>query len=194
MRRTLSLLIAGVAGALVALLAMNFAASAFAQGPGGPPAQATPGAGSAGRSQMMGRGQAMGGSAESLIGMAAARLGLSRAELLAQLGPGGTIADVLTAGGVEPAAFIDDFVASRAARLDGAVAAGALTREQADARLATARSMAAARIAQPLSAGGPGGRGAGHGPGFVDEDGDGVCDQMPAGGQVRQGGGRGPRR
>jgi hypothetical protein len=194
MRRTLSLLIAGVAGALIALLALSLATNAFAQGPAGPPAQVAPGAGPAGHSQMMGRGQPMGGRADSLVGMAAARLGLSQAELVAQLGAGGRITDALTAGGVEPAAFIDEFVASRAERLDADVAAGTLTREQADARLATARSMAAARIAQPFTAGGAGGRGAGQGPGFVDEDGDGVCDLMPAGGQARQGGGRGPRR
>ncbi|NTU81006.1 MAG: hypothetical protein HGA45_16765, partial [Chloroflexales bacterium] len=199
MKRTLSLVAAGIAGALIALLALSFAAGAFAQGPGGQPAQATPGATPHGQAQMMGRGQMgqgrmgqgqmLGGSAQSLVGMAAAQLGLTQADLVAQLGSDGTIAAALTAGGVDPAAFIDSFVASRAARLDAAVAAGSMIRQDADARLATARSMATARIYQPFSALGPGGQGLNAGQG--DGSGDGVCDQMPAGGQGGIGGGRG---
>jgi hypothetical protein len=204
MKRTLSLFVAGIAGALIALLALNFAAGAFAQGPGGQPAQATPGATPYGQAQMMGHGRMgqgrMGGSAQSLVGMAATQLGLTQADLVAQLGSDGTIAAALTAGGVDPATFIDSFVASRAARLDAAVAAGTLTRQDADARLATARSMATARIYQPFTALGPGGQGPnagqgqGAGQGFVDANGDGVCDQMATGGQGGMGGGRGPRR
>jgi hypothetical protein len=205
MKRTLALLAAGVAGALIALLSLSLVTGAFAQGPAGPTAPgAYPG-------QMMGRGQMggqMGGSEQSLVGMAAAELGISQQELVAQLGTGGTIADALRAAGKDPAAFIEIFVASRAERLDAAVAAGTLTREDADARLATARSMAAARIAQPFTARGPGCQDAdadglcdgmgtgGQGAGFVDENGDGVCDLMPQGGQMRgrMGGGRGPGR
>lgn len=193
MKRTLALLAAGVAGALIALLSLSLVTGAFAQGPAGPTAPgAYPG-------QMMGRGQMggqMGGSEQSLVGMAAAELGITRQELIAQLGTGGTIADAVTAAGVNPTAFIETFVASRAERLDAAVAAGALTREDADARLATARAMAAARIARPFTALGPGGHGAvSQGAGFVDENGDGVCDLMPEGGQMPgRMGGRGPRR
>jgi hypothetical protein len=206
MKRTLSLFVAGIAGALIALFALSFAAGAFAQEPGGQPAQATPGTGQMGQGQMMGRGrmgqgQMMGGSAQSLVRMAATQLGLTQADLVAQLGSDGTIAAALTAGGVDPASFIDSFVASRAARLDAVVAAGTMTRQDADARLATARSMSTARIYQPFTALGPGGQGPnagqgqGAGQGFVDADGDGVCDQMPAGGgQGHMGGGRGPRR
>ncbi len=198
MKRTFSLIAAGIAGALIALLALTFTTSTFAQGT----PQATPGAGQMqgrgrmGGGQMQGRGQ-MGGQGESLVGMAAAQLKLTQAELVAQLGTDGTIAAALTAGGVDPAAFIDTFVASRATRLDAAVAAGSMTRAAADAQLATARSLSTARIYQPFRALGPGGQGpnagqgAGSGTGFVDANGDGVCDTMPAGGQ---GGGRGPRR
>ena len=201
MQRTLGFLAAGLAGALIALLALTFATGTFAQGPNGQPAQATPSAGTMpGRGPMMGRGQ-FGGPEESLVGMAAAELKLTQAELIAKLGTDGTIAAALTAGGIDPAAFIDRFVASRAARLDAAVAAGTLTRAQADAQLANARAMATTRINQPFTVRGPGGQGAGAGTGagqsFADADGDGVCDQMPAGGQGGQGhmgGGRGPRR
>jgi hypothetical protein len=190
MKRTLSLLAAGIAGALIALLALNFATRAFAQG--------NPGSGQMGSGQMgnrgqMGRGQMGGGQAQSLVGMAAAQLGLSQADLVAQFGTDGTIAAALTAGGVDPAAFIDSFVATRVERLDAAVVAGTMTRADADARLATARSLSTARIYQPFTALGPGGQGGGAGQGFVDANGDGVCDLMPADGQGRMGGGRGGR-
>jgi hypothetical protein len=198
MKRTLALLAAGVAGALIALLSLSLVTGAFAQGSGGPAASAyggqMMGRGQMG-SQMMSRGQ-MGGGEQSLVGMAAAELGITRQELVARLGTDGTIAGALTAGGVDPAAFIDRFVASRAVRLDAAVAAGMLTREDADARLATARSMSATRIAQPFTTLSPGGQGPSQGAGFVDENGDGVCDLMPEGGQMRgrMGGGHGPQR
>ncbi len=208
MRRMLSLLAAGLAGALIALTALSFAAGAFAQGPGGQAAQPTPGAGPSGGGQMMGgrgqmgggqmggRGQMggqTGGPVTSLVGQAAAQLGLAQADLVAKLGAEGTIAAALTDAGHDPAAFVDGFVATRAARLDAAVAAGTLTAEEAEARLLTARSMSTARIYQPFTALGPGGQGAQMG--FVDADGDGVCDQAgTGGGRGQMGGRRGPSR
>ncbi len=193
MKRTLSLIAAGIGGALIALLALSFATGAFAQGPSGSPTPGTPGTGQMGRGQM-GRGQMggqMGGQAQSLVGMAAAELKLTQAELVAKLGTDGTIAAALTAGGIDPAAFINRFVATRATRLDAAVTAGTLTRAEADTRLATARALSTARINQPFTVLGPGGQGPNAGQGFVDANGDGVCDQMPAGGQGHMGGGRG---
>jgi hypothetical protein len=215
MKRILTLLAAGLAGVVATLLALSFAASSFAQGPTGQATQPTAGmygpGQQAGGGQMRGRGQGggqmmgreqAGGGAQSLVGMAAAELGLTQAELVAQLGSDGTLVDALSAAGIEPLDFIERFVASRAERLEAAVAAGTLTRADADARLATARSMSAARIAQPFTQPGPGGQGpnqgahgANQGAGFVDADGDGVCDQMPAGGQAQSRmGGHGPRR
>lgn len=187
MKRIIALLAAGLAGALIALAALSFTGTALAQGPTGQ-------AGNGG-AQMAGRGARMGGSAESLVGMAAAKLGLAQADLVAQLGADGTIAAALTAGDVDPKAFIDEFVAVRAARLEAAVAAGTLTQPDADARLATAQSMSTARIYQPFTAIGPGGQGQGGA-------GAGTCDQAAAGaGQMRGQGGmagagqmRGPRR
>lgn len=230
MKRILALLAAGFAGAVVALLTLSLASGAFAQGPNGPASQPTPGLTPSGSGQMQGRGRMgngqqmgagpmQGGSAESLVGMAAAQLDMAQADLVAQLSAGGTLAEALTAGGIDPAAFIDAFVASRAERLSAAVVAGTMTQADADARLATARSMATARLYQPFTVLGPGGQGpnqgagcadgdgdgvcdgqpgAGQGPnqgaGFADTNGDGVCDHTPAGGQGRMGGGRGPRR
>lgn len=173
MKRVLFLMTAGVLAALIALSPMS---NAFAQGRG---AQAA--------------GQARwGGPAQSLVGMAAAQLGMSQAELVAQLRNGASIAEVMRAKGGDPAKLVEAFVASRAERLEAAVAAGRLTRAEADARLATVRAMVTARIEQPFSVLGPGGRGAGQN--FVDRNGDGVCDNLPAGGQGRQGAGPGPRR
>jgi hypothetical protein len=198
MKRTLSLIAAGVAGALIALLALSFATGAFAQGtpPATPGAGQMQGRGRMGGGQMMGGHGQMGGQSESLVGMAAAQLNLPQAQLVAQLGSDGTIAAALTAGGVNPTTFIDTFVASRATRLDATVAAGTMTRAAADAQLVTARAMSTARINQPFTALGPGGQGpnVGQGTGFVDANGDGICDTMPAGGHGGMGGGRGPRR
>lgn len=195
MKRTVALIVAGIAGALIALLAVPFAPSAFAQGPGAQTGANGIATFQRGGGPPAGSGRMAGGNTESLVGMAAAQLGITQAELVAQLGADGTILDALTAGGIAPQDFIDAFIAARAARLDAAVAAGRISRADADARLELVRSMAATRIAQPFSANGPQGRGtgAGTGPNFVDEDGDGVCDHMPAGGQRRGGGGRGPR-
>lgn len=191
MKRIITILTAVVAGALLALVAIQFAPSTFAQGPNTPPQSMT----QRGRGPMMDRGSQQGGAAESLVGMAAAQLNLTQAELVAQLGDEGTILTALTTAGIDPQDFIDQFVASRAARLDAAVAAGTMTRVDADAHLNLVRSQVATRIAQPLSADGPQGRGQGmqHGTHGGDADGDGVCDQMPQAGQGHQGG-RGPRR
>lgn len=172
-------------GILVALLAIGAPTGAFAQGPAGNAQRA---------------GARLGGPEQSLVGMAATELGVSRVELVAQLRSGTTLAEALKAGGVNVAAFVDRFIASRAERLNAAVAAGALTRAEADARLATLRATVTARLDQPFTVRGPSGQGAragqgGAGQNFVDANGDGVCDNMPAGGgQARGGGGRGPRR
>ncbi|MFQ3661241.1 MAG: hypothetical protein SNJ69_02485 [Chloroflexaceae bacterium] len=176
-------------GIVVALLALGAPAGALAQGP-------------AGNSQWSRTRQ--GGPDQSLVGTAAAQLGVSRPELLAQLRSGTTLAEALKAGGVSVASFVDSFIASRAERLNAAVAAGVLTRAQADARLAALRTNVTARLDQPFTVLGPaargaragqGGAGQGAGQNFVDANGDGICDTMPAGGgQARVGAGHGPRR
>ncbi len=191
MKRVLTFGAAGIVGAFVALLVLSLTPSVFARGPNAQPDQRMSNAAQNGRM----RQDHMGGTADSLVGMAAAQLNLTQAELVAQLGTDGTILAALTEAGIAPEAFLDTFVASRAERLDAAVAAGWMTQEEAAAQLALARSMAATRIAQPLSANGRQSQapGSGNGPAYTDADGDGVCDHQPAGGQGRMGGGRGPR-
>lgn len=191
MKRVLTFGAAGLVGAFIALLVLSLTPSVFAQGPNTQPGQRMPNAAQNGRMR-----QGMGGAADSLVGMAAAQLNLTQVELAAQLGTDGTILAALTDAGIEPEAFLDSFVASRAERLAAAVAAGRMTQAEADAQLALARSMAATRIAQPFSANGRPSQapGSGNGPTYTDADGDGVCDHQPADGQGRMGGGRGPRR
>jgi hypothetical protein len=69
---------------------------------------------------------------------AATALGLSPAELGAELRGGATIADVAAEQGVAVQAVIDAMVAELTAHLDEHVASGDLTRDEADAKLAKA--------------------------------------------------------
>jgi hypothetical protein len=123
----------------------------------------------------------MGGPQQSLVAVAADTLGLTQADLVTELRSGKTIAQVASDKQVAPDTIIDAFVATRAERLDAAVAAGRMTRAQADAQLATMKANVTARVSQPWSP-----QGNGPGSGFVDQDGDGVCDHAGGG---RMGGG-----
>jgi hypothetical protein len=162
-----------LAGVVLALaIAVALAPAVLAQGPGG-----GIGPGAAGP----GYGRGMGGPQQSLVAVAADKLGMTQAQLVAELQGGKTIAQVAAERNVAPATIVDAFVATRQARLDAAVGAGRMTREQADARLATMRANVAARLSQPWSP-----QGNGPGTGFVDQDGDGVCDHAGSG---RMGGG-----
>lgn len=121
----------------------------------------------------------MGGSQDSLVAVAAETLGMEQADLVAQLQAGTTIAQL---AGDKTATIVDAFVASRSERFAAMVEAGRLTQAQADQQLATVRANATARVEAVWTAGG-----SGQGMGFVDENGDGVCDHA-AGGMA----GRGP--
>jgi hypothetical protein len=144
---------------------------------------------------MMGSGMMRSGS--SLIDVAANELGMTRDELVAALGGTRSIAEVAAEQGVAVDTIVDAFIAPRAERLDDLVAAGRLTREQADQMLSTMRAHVTEQVNEVWS-----GQGAGPGTGFVDEDGDGICDNMPANGNGRgdgngnmmRGPGRGPNR
>lgn len=70
-----------------------------------------------------------------VIQLAAEETGLSAQEIRQQLRDGQTLADVLTANGVEVTAFIDTAAAQVQERLTEAVSNGRLTQEQADERL-----------------------------------------------------------
>jgi len=179
--------LAGIALALIVTIAL--APRVLAQGPGG-------GYGPYGSGAVMGRmmgggggmgmrrgmgpigGMAglMGGPAQSLVAVAADTLVIPQADLIAQLQQGRTIAQVAAEHNVAPATIVDAFVATRQTRMVAAVADGRLTQEQADTMLATMRANVTARLSQPWSP-----QGNGPSAGFIDQDGDGVCDYAGSG-------------
>lgn len=180
MKRALGLIAAALAGALATMVVFMTIAPALAQGPVGPQATPVPmgggyGAGQPARGGWMQQGGMRGGwmqqgngamanarggqmTNSSLIGAAAAELGITQQELVARLTvSGGSIADELKAAGIDPQVVADKYVATRAERLNAAVAAGRITQAQADAQLAIAKSMTMARLMQPFTPIGPGG-------------------------------------
>lgn len=145
---------------------------------------------------MMGTGM-MGGPQNSLISVAAHELGMTNAELVTALGSTKSIAQVAAEHNVAVTTIIDAFLAPRVENMNAAVAAGRLTQEQAGEMLATMRTHVTEQVNEVWN---PQGAGSGADTGFADADGDGVCDNMGAGGRgaMGQGGmmgqGRGPRR
>lgn len=165
--------LAGVIIAVVAVLAL--VPATFAQGPQDGTGQFGPGYGMmGGRMSGNGLGLGIGGPEESLVAVAAEQVGLERTELIAELQSGKTLAEVITAHGGDPAQVVESFLAERQANLAELVASGKITQEQADSLLATMRANATARLEQ-------GWIGRGNGQGFVDKDGDGVCDHAGTG-------------
>ena len=165
----------GVIIAVVALLAL--VPATFAQGPQGGAGQFRPGYGMMGGNGMgQGRGMALGigGPEASLVAVAAEQLGLERTELIAELQSGQTLAEVITGHNGDPAKIVETFLTQRQADLAELVASGQITQAQADSLLATMRANATARLEQGWS-------GRGNGPGFVDQNGDGVCDHIGTG-------------
>jgi hypothetical protein len=157
----------GIAGVLAAILGLaSLSAVAFAQ--------TTPPAGMGGMGGN-GVGGRWGGPQTSLVATAAQVLNLSQTELIAQLNAGQTIAQVAQAHGSSASAVAEAFVAAREQALSQAVAAGRMTQAQADTMLANMKANVEAQLNSPWS---PKGRGAGQG--FVDANGDGVCDNMAA--------------
>ena len=152
-----------VAGALAAILGLvSLSAVAFAQTT--PPA----GMGGMGGNGMGGR---WGGPQSSLVATAAQVLKMSQTDLIAQLNAGQTLAQVAQAHGSSGSAVAEAFVATRQQALSQAVTAGQMTQAQADAMLANMKANVETQLNSPWS---PKGRGAGQG--FVDANGDGVCD------------------
>ena len=122
-----------------------------------------------------GMGPRWGGSSGSLITVTAEQLGLTPTELVTELQAGKTIAQVAEEKGVAVETIVEAFVALRAERLAELVANGQLTQEQADAMLAAMRANVTARLSEAWTPRGPG---QGTGPGYADQDGDGVCDNF----------------
>ena len=127
---------------------------------------------------MVGRAGLWGGPQSSLVTVVAEAVGIDRTELIAELQSGKTFAEVIADHGLTPDSVVDAFLTLRAEKLADLVTNGQLTQEQADAVLATMKANVTEHLNAPWSPGGPG---QGGGPGFVDEDGDGVCDHAGSG-------------
>lgn len=166
MKKWLKLSMIATALALVSVLA--FSVSAFAQGSGpGPARQGTPSANGPGYgSGMLNRGAPQ----QSLLAVAADVLGMSQADLVAELDDK-TIAQVAQARGVATNTIVDAFLAPRVTALQNAVSAGRLTQAQADQMLATMKANVTAQLTSAWTPRGPG-----QGSGFVDANHDGICD------------------
>jgi hypothetical protein len=175
-----------IVGVLAILVAALPAGAAFAQGPSGdhPPLG-------------LGRGS-WGGPDNSLAAVAARVLGMEQTALVAELNTGKTIADVAAAKGVALDKIVAAFVQPHVDLLNQAVKGGKLTQAQADEYIAAMKANITAKLSAPRASA-PRGNSNGMGTGFVDANGDGVCDvggQTPQSGQGMrgaQGQGRGNR-
>lgn len=158
---------------VVALFAIGSAV--YAQGPRGGP----------------GCGMAMGGADHSLIAIAAKTLGIEQTALVAELNAGKTIPDVAKTKDVALDKIVEAFIADHQIMLATAVANGRMTQAQADTRLAIMKANVTTQLNQNFTPNG-------NGTGFVDADGDGLCDHagtMMDGGMMNGGmmGGMGNR-
>jgi len=111
---------------------------------------------------MMGRGwglDMMGDSEESLIAVAADKLGMTVEDLQTQLKDGKTVADLAKEKGVDLQTIVDAFMASRQEKLSQAVADGKITQEQADQMLENMRDMIEDHLNGEMPMYGPGGCG-----------------------------------
>jgi len=95
-----------------------------------------------GRMGGRGPGGMMGGSGSSLISVAADKLGMTVAELVAELEADKTIAAVATAKGVETKTILDAYIALRSEKFAEMVADGRITQAEADEKLAEMRTEA----------------------------------------------------
>lgn len=82
----------------------------------------------------------------SVLQLAADQTGLAPREITEQMRSGTTLAELLTANGVDVNAFIDDVVAQANTRLDQAVENGRITQERADEMLANLREQLNVRL------------------------------------------------
>ena len=163
-----------IVGVLAILVAALPAGAAFAQGPSG---QNLP--------LGLGRGN-WGGPDNSLVVVAAKILGMEQTALVAELNAGKTIADVAKTKGVTLDKIVTAFVQPHVDWLTQAVKDDKITQAQADQYIATMKANITAKLSALFAP-----RGSGTGTGFVDANGDGVCD---VGGQTPQSSGQGSMR
>jgi hypothetical protein len=169
-----------IVGVLAILVAALPAGAAFAQGP----SNQNPPLG-------LGRGN-WGGPDNSLVAVAARVLGMEQTTLVAELNTGKTIAAVAQAKGIALDKIVTAFVQPHIDWLTQAVKDGKITQTQADQYIATMKANITAQLSAPFT---PRSNGRGAGQGFVDANGDGVCDvggqsprgQTPQSGQVQRG-------
>ena len=142
---------------VVGLLLFAGGAVVLAQGPNPNPAQ-TPQPGSNGRGPMMnpGYGQFGGGrgmmGGQSLVDVAATVLNMNRADVVAGLQGGKSLAQI-AGNATKTQAIVDAFVATRSAWLQQMVASGRLTQDQANQMLATMRTHVQEQVNEPGLAG-----------------------------------------
>ena len=105
-----------------------------------------------------GRGM-MGDSQDSLIAVAAGKLGMTVDELQTQLQDGKTVADLASEKGVDLKTIVDAFMATRQETLSQAVTDGKITQAQADQMLTNMREMVEDHLSGDMPALGPGGCG-----------------------------------
>ncbi len=165
-----------IVGVLAILLAVVPAGAAFAQGPSD-------------QNQPLGLGRGnWGGPDNSLVAVAAKVLGMERTALVAELNTGKTIAQIAQAKDVALDKIVTAFVQPHVDWLNQAVKDGKITQAQADQYIVTMKANVTVKLSAPFT---PGGNGNGTGTGFVDANGDGVCDvygQTPQSGQGQRGG------
>jgi hypothetical protein len=168
--------LSGIAAAL--LCSVVVAEISLAQGPGpnqqpGAPNQnMRPMQGQMMQRGMMKRGQ-MGGMEDSLVAVAAKEIGVAQADLVAALKTGKTIADVAKEKSVDPAKIVNAFVAEKMADRQMMVTSGRWTQAQLDQMKTMMQANVSLKITQPFTV-------QGNGAGWVDANGDGKCDNMPA--------------
>jgi hypothetical protein len=107
------------------------------------------------------------GSQNSLVTVAADVLGMQQADLVSSLQSGKTIADVAKEKGVTLDKIVDAFVAARQEFWKTAVANGRMTQAQVDSMTTVMRTNILARLSESFTP---------RGPGFMDADHDGQCD------------------
>lgn len=174
---------------LVVLALLVGAGAALAQGPAGQTA------GPVGYCGGFAAGMRWQGNSGSLVSTLANLLGVSPTEIIAQVREGKSLLDIASEKGITTEQIVNAVLDVREKRLAEAVAAGRISQEQADLMLENMRQNITSRLesgtlAGPCVGGVGGGNAAGRqgrfggrmggrmgaGAGFVDADGDGVCD------------------
>ena len=179
-----------LAAALAIVALIGLGAAAFAQGPN---PQTTPLATGPGYGMGYGMGGGMmggrmGGQQNSLVAVAARVLGIDQTALVVALNSK-TIADFAKEKGISTDKIVDEFLAPRIAKLKSAVEAKRITQAQADSMSGTMKANVTTQLSSKWTPRGPG-----QGAGFLDANGDGVCDNYdtnhPAGQTYGMGRGR----